>query len=124
MQEIEVLGLAVATLVSKYHKIATIDELLDRLFFLGKAAIAVLLYFVGVRHFLSYIILGTGTCVCGAAAFQEQCTGVNGRSSACVVRARLLLSMTGLLVTRHMPSSLQQVPAFFAFFVNLGTSIS
>lgn len=54
------LGLAAATLLSKYRKIATFDELLDRLFFLGKAAVAVLLFFVGVPHVATYVILWAG----------------------------------------------------------------
>eukprot|EP00903_Cladosiphon_okamuranus_P017444 g16068.t1 len=58
-QESEVLGLAAATLVSKYRKIATFDELLDRLFFIGKAAVAVLLFFVGIPHMVSYLIVWT-----------------------------------------------------------------
>lgn len=59
-QEVEVLGLAGATLLSKYRKIATFDELLERLFFLGKATVAVLLFFVGVLHVISYIIIWAG----------------------------------------------------------------
>lgn len=59
-QEMEVLGLAAATLLSKYRKMATFDEVLDRLFFLGKAAVAVLLFFVGIPHMMSYLIVWTG----------------------------------------------------------------
>eukprot|EP00752_Nemacystus_decipiens_P013491 g11950.t1 len=58
-QESEVLGLAAATLLSKYRKMATFDELLDRVFFLGKAAVAVLLFFVGIPHMVSYLIVWT-----------------------------------------------------------------
>lgn len=39
---------------------ATFDELIDRLFFLGKAAVAVLLFFIGVPHMVSYLIIWTG----------------------------------------------------------------
>lgn len=56
----EIIGLAAATLISKYRKMATFDELLERLFFLGKAAVVVLLFFVGIPHMLSYLILWTG----------------------------------------------------------------
>lgn len=59
-QEMEIIGLAIATLLSKYRKIATFDELVDRLFFLGKSAVAILLYFVGVPHAVSYVILWAG----------------------------------------------------------------
>lgn len=59
-QESEVLGLAAATLLSKYRKMATFDELLDRLFFHGKAAVVVLLFFVGVSHMVSYLIVWSG----------------------------------------------------------------
>lgn len=54
------LGLAAATLASKYRKIATFDELLERTFFLGKTAIAALLFFIGIPHMVSYLILWTG----------------------------------------------------------------
>lgn len=50
------MGLAAATLLSKYRKMATVDELLERFFFLGKAAVAVLLFFVGVPYMVSYLI--------------------------------------------------------------------
>ncbi|CAM9337807.1 unnamed protein product, partial [Hapterophycus canaliculatus] len=56
-QEIEVIGLAAATLISKYRKLATFDELLERLFFLGKAAVVVLLFFIGVPQMVSFLIL-------------------------------------------------------------------
>lgn len=59
-QEVEVLGLAVATLFSKYRKIATFDELLERLFFVGKSTVSVLLYFVGVLHMVSYLLIWAG----------------------------------------------------------------
>lgn len=59
-QEVEVLGLAAATLFSKYRKIATFDELLERLFFVGKSTVSVLLYFVGVLHMVSYLLLWAG----------------------------------------------------------------
>lgn len=59
-QESEVLGLAAATLLSKYRKMATFDEFLERLFFVGKAAVAVLLFFVGIPHMVSYLIVWTG----------------------------------------------------------------
>lgn len=59
-QEMEVIGLAAATLISKYRKMATFDELFERLFFLGKAAVVVLLFFVGIRPMVSYLILWTG----------------------------------------------------------------
>ncbi|CAM9338576.1 unnamed protein product [Pylaiella littoralis] len=55
-QEMEVIGLAAATLLSKYRKMATVDELLERFFFLGKAAVAILLFFIGVPHMVSYLI--------------------------------------------------------------------
>lgn len=55
-QEMEVIGLAAATLLSKYRKMATFDELLERFFFLGKAAVAILLFFVGGPHMVSYLI--------------------------------------------------------------------
>lgn len=57
--EIEVLGLAAATLLSKYRKMATFDELLERLSFVGKVAVAVLLFFIGVPHMVSYLIIWT-----------------------------------------------------------------
>lgn len=59
----EVIGLAVATLLSKYRKMATVDELLERFFFLGKAAVAILLFFVGVPYMVSYLIGWTGAFV-------------------------------------------------------------
>lgn len=59
-QETEVIGLAIATLVSKYRKMATFDEFLARFFVIGKAAVAVLLFFVGIPHMVSYLILWTG----------------------------------------------------------------
>lgn len=59
-QETEVIGLATATLVSKYRKVATFDEFLARFFVIGKAAVAVLLFFVGTPHMVSYLILWTG----------------------------------------------------------------
>lgn len=58
----EVIGLAAATLLSKYRKMATVDELLERFFFLGKAAVAILLFFIGVPHMVSYLIGWTGAC--------------------------------------------------------------
>ncbi|CAM9166812.1 unnamed protein product [Scytosiphon promiscuus] len=58
-QEVEVIGLAAATLISKYRKMATFDELLERLFFLGKAAVVVLLFFVGIPQMVSYLMLWT-----------------------------------------------------------------
>eukprot|EP00904_Undaria_pinnatifida_P003660 jgi/Undpi1/13295/HiC_scaffold_8.g02957.m1 len=58
-QEMEVLGLAAASLLSKYRKIATFDELLDKLFFHGKSSVAILLFFVGVPHSVSYILIWT-----------------------------------------------------------------
>lgn len=57
----EVLGLAAASMLSKYRKIATFDELLERLFFLGKASVAILLFFIGVPHLVSYLLVWTGT---------------------------------------------------------------
>lgn len=60
VQEMEVLGLAAASLLSKYRKIATFDELLDKLFFHGKSSVAILLFFVGVPHSVSYILIWTG----------------------------------------------------------------
>lgn len=65
-QEVEILGLAAATLGSKYRKIATFDELLERTFFLGKAAVAALLFFVGIPYMVSYLILWTGVFVLSA----------------------------------------------------------
>lgn len=65
-QEVEIISLAAATLVSKYRKIATFDELLERTFFLGKAAIAALLFFIGIPHMVSYLILWTGVFVVSA----------------------------------------------------------
>lgn len=59
-QETEVIGLATATLVSKYRKMATFDEFLARFFVIGKAAVAVLLFFVGIPHMVWYLILWTG----------------------------------------------------------------
>ncbi|CAM9765885.1 unnamed protein product [Discosporangium mesarthrocarpum] len=58
-QEVEVVGLASVSLLSKYRKVATVDELLDRTFFLGKTAVTVLLYFIDVR-------LSLGYCICWA----------------------------------------------------------
>lgn len=59
-QEMEVIGLAATSLLSKYRKIATFDEFLDRLFFLGKAAVAAMLFFVGIPYVASYVILWAG----------------------------------------------------------------
>ncbi|CAN0226575.1 unnamed protein product [Ectocarpus sp. 6 AP-2014] len=58
-QETEIIGLATATLVSKYRKMATFDEFLARFFVIGKAAVAVLLFFVGIPHMVWYLILWT-----------------------------------------------------------------
>ncbi|CAM9104190.1 unnamed protein product [Choristocarpus tenellus] len=55
-QELEVIGLASVTIISKYRKIATLDEFLDRLFFLGKTTVAVLLYFIDIRLSLAFSI--------------------------------------------------------------------
>lgn len=61
VQEMEVLSLAAASLLSKYRKIATFDELLERVFFLGKAAVAVLLYFIGAPYMVSYLTVWAGS---------------------------------------------------------------
>jgi len=59
-QELEVITLAATALLSKYRKMATFDEFLDRLFFHGKAAVTVLLFLVGVAHVVSYLIAWIG----------------------------------------------------------------
>ncbi len=52
--------LAATALLSKYRKMATFDEFLDRLFFHGKAAVTVLLFLVGVAHVVSYLVAWIG----------------------------------------------------------------
>lgn len=79
-QEIEVLALGATTMLSKYRKIATVDELLERLFFVGKAAVTVLLYFIGARHAAAYLLLWTGAfCTVSKNIFSVR-TQSRGRS--------------------------------------------
>lgn len=75
----EVIGLAAASLFSKYRKIATFDELLERLFFTGKTCVAVLLLFFGVPHLVSYLLVWAGTSL-------PSCRRVSLRSAAGLVR--------------------------------------
>ncbi|CAB1106114.1 unnamed protein product [Ectocarpus sp. CCAP 1310/34] len=67
----EVIGLATATLVSKYRKMATFDEFLARFFVIGKAAVAVLLFFVGIPHMVWYLILWTEVSTLNPGEFQS-----------------------------------------------------
>ena len=59
-QELEVITLATVALLSKYRKMATFDEFLERLFFHGKAAVTILLFLVGLGHMVSYLIAWIG----------------------------------------------------------------
>lgn len=67
--------LATSTLASKYRKVATMDEFLERVFFLGKVAVTVLLYFVGLNYMAIYLLVWLGEC---CWAFSARTTEADG----------------------------------------------